>query len=857
MAVGGVNSRWLTRLWLSLLLAALAVLSGSFHPRHSEAATNRYVFQAGMQYLVVEALDDDLLHFEYGSGTAPSAALPLRVSPMVSKTDYPGSKRLVTRDKSQLETSDLKATVDLKTLCVTVTDLTRLPPVLLTTACPSASGNQKLLRLTAESFKILYGLGEQFVAPAQNALNWDGKIRKPANGFGNGMENFSAGYVGNAQFPVLYALGHKGENYAAFIDSPYAQQWDFTRSPWQLSTQDAALRWYLFSGANLPDLRQDYMELVGRPPVPPKKFFGLWISEFGYDNWQELEDKLSTLRKNQFPVDGFVLDLQWYGGIWPYDQSQMANLEWDTHAFTKPRQEIADLARQGIGLMTIEEPFLTNNLSSYKIMAERGYLVKACLTCGPAPLVSNWWGRGGMIDWSNPQAGDFWFDLKRQPLISQGILGHWTDLGEPETYDPNGFYSGSALMNTHTQRDYHNLYSFLWSESIARGYVRNKIERRPFILSRSGTAGIQRFGTSLWSGDIASDFTSLAGHLTVQTQMSFSGVDYFGADVGGFNRNNLAGGALNDLYTKWLAAAALFDVPIRPHTENLCNCKETAPDRIGDRASNLANLRLRYALSPYYYSLAYRAYLYGEPLVPPLVYYYQDDPNTHLLSDEKLIGRDLLAAAITQPYAQRRDVYLPKGAWINYHTNEWIDSTGTWLKNVSAMQKGVFQLPLFARAGAILPVMAVDEQTWNMLGQRADGKVRDELIVRVYASPETTRFTLYEDDSQTIAYQKGQFRATELSQQQTGGQVTVKIGAAKGSYTDALNRRANIIQLITRQRPATGVKLNGAALPELKTQTAFDQAEQGWYNAGNGMVLAKSKALEVGIEKTYEFIYRK
>jgi alpha-glucosidase len=329
-------------------------------------------------------------------------------------------------------------------------------------------------------------------------------------------------------------------------------------------------------------------------------------------------------------------------------------------------------------------------------------------------------------------------------------------------------------------------------------------------------------------------------------------MDYFGADIGGFHRGT-AGESLDEIYTKWFAMATLTDLPVRPHTENLCNCKETAPDRVGDLKSNLANLRLRYALNPYQYSLVYRAYLFGEPVVPPLVYYYQNDPNVREMSDEKLIGRDLLMAIITQYGETQRDVYLPAGTWVDFYTNEWIDSSGTWLRGVSAMREDLFRLPLYARAGAILPMMYVDDKTMNLLGLRSDGTVRDELIVRVYANSEQTQFTLYEDDGQTIAYQQDQTRTTLLSQQQAGDRVTVTIEASSGTYEDSRDQRDHLVQLIVRQDVVKSVTLNGTALPEWKTEAEFETASQGWYSAGNHLILAKSGVMDVKVKKTFEF----
>src|SRR5262249_12117198 len=144
-----------------------------------------------------------------------------------------------------------------------------------------------------------------------------------------------------------------------------------------------------------------------------------------------------------------------------------------------------------------------------------------------------WWGKGGMIDWTNPAAADYWHDTKRQKLVDESILGHWCDLGEPEMYDEKSYYYGFPDLGRHAHADVHNLFSLLWIASIGRGYTRHGITRRPFMMARSGASGIERYGASMWSGDIGSRLSSLAAHLDVQMHMALSGIDYFGADIGG------------------------------------------------------------------------------------------------------------------------------------------------------------------------------------------------------------------------------------------------------------------------------------------------------------------------------------
>jgi hypothetical protein len=241
-------------------------------------------------------------------------------------------------------------------------------------------------------------------------------------------------------------------------------------------------------------------------------------------------------------VDGFVLDLQWFGGVLSgSDNSRMGSLDWDLTHFPDPANRIAELnQKQGVGIITIEESYISRGLPEYTSLAEKNYLARACATCPPSYLISNpWWGQGGMLDWTNPAAGIFWHDWKREPLITAGVIGHWTDLGEPEMYDAASWYSGITddylLLNKHA--DVHNLFNLLWSQSIYEGYLRNGHTQRPFILSRSGAPGSQRYGAAMWSGDIGSNLISLTSQMNVQMHMSLSGMDYFGSDIGGFHRH--------------------------------------------------------------------------------------------------------------------------------------------------------------------------------------------------------------------------------------------------------------------------------------------------------------------------------
>jgi alpha-glucosidase (family GH31 glycosyl hydrolase) len=798
--------------------------------------------------LTIEVLSDQIIHFDI----SPKATSPILTTPMVVKKDFTGPTSL-TNIQGGFQTPATRVLVDPNTLCVQYYDLKQ--NALLTTICPSSGDG---LTLTQEQMQNVYGLGEQFRNLGTVNGDWIGQTRTPGGPYGNTMVGFGGGGVGNATFPIMYAIGKDHLNYALFLDDPYALNWDFTTSNWAITHPETPgisglkpFRGYVMLGADLPTLRTEYMDLVGHPLVPPKKAFGLWVSEFGYRNWGEIDDHFKTLRQNKFPVDGFVLDLYWYGGYTSNSgDSDMGVYDWDKTNFPNAKQKIADYDQNsGLGLMLIEESYISQNKPDFSLMAGRGFLAKkASLTGSPALMTGCWWGNGGMVDWTQDQAGSYWHDLMRKPLTDAGVTFHWTDLGEPESYNGDNAYAGIPGYGN-TEADIQNMYAFKWIQSISDGYDRNHETKRHFIMSRTGTSGIERFGSAMWSGDIGSNLRSLSSHLNAQMHMSMSGMDYYGADVGGFHREALEGD-LQELYTRWLAHASFFDVPVRPHTDDGSKQNFTAPDRIGDMKSNLFNLRQRYELAPYYYSIAHQAYETGQPLVPPLVYYFQEDPNVRIIAEEKMIGPSLLVATSATAGETNRGVYLPAGDWIDYHTYAWHHSTGQWFADFPLYVNGIFQLPALARAGAIIPKAFVDDDTMNILGKRAHGDKNQDLILEVFASNQTSSFTVVEDDGITEAYRTGALSKTLVTQTQDDQSASVSIDPSQGSYSGSPSSRITQLQWIG-VRAVSGVTFNGRSIKKYNDAKKYQRATEGWLDGGTQGVFVKTPFVSVSAAKKF------
>jgi alpha-glucosidase len=213
-----------------------------------------------------------------------------------------------------------------------------------------------------------------------------------------------------------------------------------------------------------------------------------------------------------------------------------------------------------------------------------------------------------------------------------------------------------------------------------------------------------------------------------------------------------------------------------------------------------------------------------------------------------------MAAMVAEDGATELPVYLPAGTWIDFHSGEAFQSEGEWIDPVPLNSGGVLRLPLFVRAGAIVPMMYVDDKTMNIEGRRTDGSVRDELIVRVYAGDHPTSFTLFEDDGRTTAYQHGEVRMTVLRQESLGEVIRATIEASTGDFHGAVSERQNVIELFPgREAKVRTVTLNGEALERLDDEADFAEAESGWVIAADGSVRVKTGVFTIGVAKQLDF----
>jgi len=368
-------------------------------------------------------------------------------------------------------------------------------------------------------------------------------------------------------------------------------------------------------------------------------------------------------------------------------------------------------------------------------------------------------GQGSDIDSTNPDAAKWYWSVVRDNIASQGFDSFWADETEPDL-PPNGSY---YKIGPGTQ--YFNVYPLFHTAAFYNGIRKDMPDKRALILSRDAYLGAQHNGTIFWSSDIFPTWDALRRQIPTGLDVTASGIAYWGNDIGGWQglpkvhvpehtplidpsdaRDEVGGDDdYPELYVRWYEYGAFqpnFRTHgTRPHNEVWSYGKQAEP--ILEKY-----LRLRYDLMPYIYSLAYSTNQTGAPYMRALFMDFPSDPHAAEIGNEYMFGPAFLVAPITEQGQTTKSVYLPAGtAWYNYWTNERFE--GGQRIQVSAP---IDTIPLFVKAGSIVPLGSAIESTHDKQGIAH---------VKVYPGADGD-FTLYSDDGQTYAYEKGEFKTTHL-----------------------------------------------------------------------------------------------
>jgi len=528
---------------------------------------------------------------------------------------------------------------------------------------------------------------------------------------------------------------------------------------------------FVIAGETADEIYAGYRLLTGPTPMLPKAAYGYIQCKQRYASQKEVLDVAQGYRDRHLPADVLVVDWFYY--------TKMGQMDLDPKFWPDPAAMNKQLHSMGFETMISVWPRFVPEDRYYAELRRKGWLIH--LADG-TPLDGQPYDRAGSdIDTTNPEAAQWYWKTIHENILAKGFDSLWADETEPDL-PPNGAY-----LHVGPGTQFFNVYPLFHTQALYDGFRKDEPNKRALILSRDAYTGAQRNGAIFWSSDIYPTWDTLRRQIPTGLDFAASGITYWSNDTGGWQylpeehhpahpplldpsdaRANVGGyDDYPELYTRWFQYAAFLPI-FRAHGSRPANEVWS----YGKQAEPILEkyLRLRYELMPYIYSLGYKTWQSGAPFLRALPLDFPKDPKVADLRDEYMFGPAFLVAPVTEQGATSRQVYLPAGTdWFNFWTNERVKGGQT--VTVSAP---IDTLPLFVRAGSIVPLGAAVESTH---GAQAIAKVR------VYPGADGN-FTLFSDDGTTYAYEKGAGSITPLHWDDAAGKLT-RSGAEAWSGADS------------------------------------------------------------------------
>ncbi len=631
----------------------------------------------------------------------------------------------------------VKVTIDFKPLRLTIFDETG-EKVLASESLmfEDRTSEVKAINSRRSLSETYYGFGEKalpFSRDGQTITNWNTDAYRYTSGTDPLYQ----------AIPFFIALD-QGKSYGLFFNNSFRTTFDMGKtSPEKFSfaSQGGELDYFFFTGGKARAPKQvlaDYANLTGKMPLPPIWALGNQQSRFSYFPEARVREIANEFRARKIPADAIYIDIDYMDGFRIFT--------WDKEKFPDPKKLNEDLAKIGFKTILILNPAVKvdENFEIYKEAKRQDFFVKNA--DGTEFNGAVWAGKSAFLDFANPKVRD-WFGTLYRKNLDEGVSGFWNDMNEPSNFpdwqlqEPiganhshktlpldakhtveKGIVRGTDMSKVYVQKStgkiynplsfkettvnharFHNLYGMQMARATFEGLSKLEPNKRPFVLSRAGFSGVQRYA-AVWTGDNTATWEHLRLSLPMLLNMSVSGIPFVGADVGGYSDNPSP-----ELFARWMQAAALLPL-FRPHAEKGTIDKE--PWKFGAEVEKISRqaVELRYQFLPYLYTLFHEHERTGQPVLRPVWLEYSKDFRTYLIDDEYLVGRDLLVAPIVKEGQTKRNVYFPIGDdWRDWWTGN-IYKGGTSAEIDAPLNK----LPLFARVGSIIPTQPVVQHTGEM-----------------------------------------------------------------------------------------------------------------------------------------------
>lgn len=497
------------------------------------------------------------------------------------------------------------------------------------------------------------------------------------------------------------------------------------------------LDYYLFLGSRVLDVTKAFVRLTGKTLFGPKWSLGYSGSTMHYtdapDAQKQLMKFIELCRRHDIPCDSFQLS-SGYTSI--NDKRYVFNWNYDK----VPQPEVMSQAFHDAGLKLAAniKPCLLQDHPKYAEVAQQGLFIRDSES--DAPERSSFWDdEGSHLDFTNPATVAWWQENVTRQLLQKGIDSTWNDNNEYEVWDGearcHGFGEQIAIKAIRP------LMPLLMMRASLEAQQRFAPQLRPYLISRSGCAGMQRY-VQTWSGDNRTNWQTLRYNTRMGVGMSLSGIYNVGHDVGGFSGDKPDA----ELFVRWVQNGVMHP----RFTIHSWNDDHTVnePWMYPEVTPAIRNaIALRYRLLPYLYTLFWRASADDEPMLRPTFLDHEHDEATFAETDDFMLGQDVLVASVVEAGQRQREVYLPANeqGWYDFYQGQWYSGGQT-----ITLDAPLERLPLIIRAGAMLPLSAR-----TAFVRHEEDNQREFLLFPPIGHGEDSGL-LFEDDGETWAWQQGQ-----------------------------------------------------------------------------------------------------
>lgn len=596
-----------------------------------------------------------------------------------------------------------------------------------------------------------------------------------AYGYGNGTDPLYCS-------TPFYMGVHNQLQYGIFFDNSYKTFFNFGASNNRYSSFSAdagEMNYYFIHRNSVAEIIKDYTHLTGRMEMPPVWSIGYQQCRYSYYPDKEIYSLANTFREKDIPADVIVLDIHY--------MDKYKIFTWDPKNFPNPKELISSLREQGFHVVVMCDPGIKvePGYDAYDDGVKQDVFIK--YPDGENYQGQVWPGWCHFPDFTNPTTREWWA-TKFKDYVNLGIDGFWNDMNEIATW-------GHSLPenlefdfegNKATTRRGRNLFGFQMARSTYEGTKKLLKGKRPFNLTRSGFSGIQRY-SAVWTGDNVSYDEHMLLGVRLVNSMGLTGIAFAGYDAGGF-----VGDANTKLFARWISIASLSPF-FRAHT--MINTRDSEPWSYGEEVESICRnyIKFRYQLMPYIYSLFYDASQTGMPVQRSLAINHAHDYRVYdgKYYNQYLFGPSILVAPV-ESNKELLKIFFPEGEWFDVYTGK------IWSGNQETIvESPIHKLPVFIRAGSVLPMQASAANT---------SIKQEELALHIYCGNNSSEFLLYQDDGDTFDYQSG--KSSKRLIQMKGVENKVTISASEGDFTSPYKK----IKIVLHGSSAEKVSFNGKTL---------------------------------------------